>query len=358
MSTPFVRRHRAEPGASPGAVATPRHDVPPAVHLLAWGAGELEDRDVPVADAPRLSAPPGQVTWIDVQGLGDGAVVQALGEAFGLHDLAVADVVHVGQRPKAERYGDTLFVVVRMTTLEEGRFAFEQVALFLAGGAVLTFQERPGDCLDPLRARIRGGTKRLRANGPAYLAVMVLDAIVDGYFPVLEGFGEELEALETEVLEAPTPAVLERVYRAKRDLLAFRRAVWPLREACSQLLRDEDLPDATQPYLRDVADHVSQVADILETYRELAGSFVDVYLSAVSQRTNETMRVLTVIATIFIPLTFVAGIYGMNFDTSQPGNLPELGWPYAYVAFWVVCAAITAGLLVLFRRLGWLGGVS
>lgn len=353
---PLLNRRRVSSGSPPGELASPQVEVTPTLHLLAWSGDDLEDRSIPTSAAGELREEGGRVTWIDVQGLGDGGVVTALGHSFSLHPLAVADVVNVGQRPKVERYEQTLFVVLRMVTLQEGRFAYEQLSLFLCGQTVLTFQERPGDCLDPLRQRIRAGTKRLRANGGGYLAVMVMDAIVDGYFPVLEAFGEELELLEQAVLADPTTTVLERVYSAKRDLLAFRRAVWPLREALSALLRDETLPEETHPYLRDVSDHLSQVADILETYRELAGSFVDVYLSSISQRTNESMRVLTVIATIFIPLTFVAGIYGMNFDTAQPGNMPELGWPYAYAGFWAICAVITVGLLLLFRRLGWLGG--
>lgn len=358
MQHTYYERRRTAVGASPGAIAVPPTIVPPRARLMSWDAISFEDREVPLEDLGRVRPVPGRVTWIDVQGLGDGACVRDLGEALGLHALAVADVVNIGQRPKAERYDDALFVVLRMATLlGEDRCRFEQVSLFLVDGLVLTFQERPGDCLDPLRARIRGNGRRLRDGDASYLAAMVLDAVVDGYFPVLEGFGEHLEELEAAVVDRPTSALLERVYRAKRELLAFRRAVWPLRETFAHLLRDDEyLPPSVMPYLRDAADHVAQVTDIVETYREIAASFVDVYLSSVSQRTNETMRVLTVCATIFIPLTFVAGVYGMNFDRSRPGNMPELEMPYGYVLFWLACLALAGGMLGLFRRLGWLGG--
>lgn len=360
MQHTYFRRRRTAVGASPGAIAPPPDEVPPVASLLAWDAESLEDRAVPLEEVAALRPRSGRVTWVDVQGLGDGAFVGEVGAALGLHPLAVADVVNIGQRPKAERYDDVLFVVVRMATmLDAERCRFEQVSMFLLDGYVLTFQERAGDCLDALRGRIRGNGRRLREGDASYLACMVIDAVVDGYFPVLEAFGEHLEELEAEVVDRPTPHLLERIYRAKRELLAFRRAVWPLRDMLAHLLRDDEhLPVSVMPYLRDAADHVAQITDIVETYREIAASFVDVYLSSVSQRTNETMRVLTVCATIFIPLTFVAGVYGMNFDTSRPGNLPELALPYGYLLFWVLCVAIGGGMLVLFRRLGWLGGGS
>lgn len=351
----LFRRRRTEVGASPGQFVAPAELVPPWIRRMSWDAEHLEETTVETTEAGSVGPETGRTTWIDVQGLGDGSSVAALGEALGLHALAVADVVNVGQRPKVERYGEVLFLVVRMAHVPEGYFEFEQVSFFLLDDLVLTFQERHGDCLDPVRERIRRSGSRLRQEKAPYLATMVLDAIVDGYFPALEVFGEQLEELEAQVVHEPTSDLLERVYRAKRELLYFRRAVWPLREMLSHLLRDETLPPGVQPYLRDTADHVAQVSDIVETYREITGSFVEVYLSSVSQRTNETMRVLTVLATIFIPLTFVAGVYGMNFDTSRPGNLPELSLPYAYVGFWIVCVAVAGSLLLLFRRLGWLG---
>lgn len=356
---PLFRRRYSKPGASPGSLVHDGEHVAPRIHVIRYGADTLEEWDADERTVLDATPVEGCVTWIDIQGIGDGTLVRALGELLGLHRLAVSDVVNVGQRPKADDYDNSMFFVVRMVALQqELHLHWEQVGIFLLPGLVLTFQESYGDCLDPLRERIRGGRKAVRESGADYLACMVIDAIVDGYFPVLEAYGDRLEDIEVDVLEDPRREVLGEVYRAKRDLVAFRRAAWPLREVLSQLLREpsSQVGPAVRPYLRDTTDHVMQVVDVLESYRELASSLVDVYLSMLGQKTNETMRVLTVISTIFIPLTFLAGIYGMNFDTAQPGNMPELGMPYAYVAFWVVCIVVGIALLVLFRRLGWLGG--
>jgi magnesium transporter len=355
----FHRRYSAV-GAPPGHFTAPAEFVEPHLSLISYSPQELEER--PIADAAQAAAArrPGFVTWIDVQGLGDGAIVQQLGEAFGLHPLAISDIVNHGQRPKADEYETHLYVVLRMASIDaEGDLRWEQVSVVLGEDYVLSFQERRGDCLDPLRERVRKSRRVLRSSGPDYLACMILDAIVDGYFPVLELHGEQLEEYEDAILHQTSSDVLADVYRVKRDLMIFRRAAWPLREALNQLYRHEEDPwlsPAVRPYLRDTVDHVTQVVDVNETYRELAASLVDVYLSTLGQRTNDIMRVLTVIATIFIPLTFFAGVYGMNFDVDQPTNMPELSWRYGYLAFWVTSALIAAALLGLFRRLGWLGG--
>jgi len=352
----FIHRRRPAVGASPGQMWTPTTIVPPKLRVMTWNETELDDSELDAAALPDLERVAGRLRWVDMQGLGDGTLIGAFGEQNDLHALAIADVVNTGQRPKAELYGEDWFIVLRMASMSGRDVQLEQVSLFLIDGMVVTFQEREGDCLGPLRDRIHRQGKRIRSGDAYYLAVMVIDAIVDGYFPVLESLGETLEELEQLVVQRPSKEVLERIYHMKRELLTFRRAVWPLRETLSQLIRDESFPDSVSHFLRDATDHVSQVTDIVETYREIAGSFVDVYLSSVGQRTNETMRVLTVISTIFIPLTFVAGIYGMNFDTSKPGNMPELSLPYGYLIFWGACLSMGAGLLVLFRKLGWLGG--
>lgn len=301
------------------------------------------------------------VLWIDVQGLSDHDLIRGLGERFHLHPLALADVVNLGQRPKVEAYGDVLFCVVRMVTLTEAHHVkCEQVTLFIGPRFVISFQEDPGDCLDPLRQRIRQARPLMRQSGSDYLGSMIIDAIIDGYFPVVESFGERLEELEARVIDRPKRPVLREIYEAKRELLELRRSTWPLRETLVHLVRDPppSFHANTVPFLRDAADHAMQVADVIETYRELASSFLDVYLSGISHRTNEVMKVLTVLSSIFIPLTFLAGVYGMNFDTRHPYNMPELGWAYGYPAFLGVCAATAVVLLVIFRRFGWLGGRS
>ncbi|MBI4882239.1 MAG: magnesium/cobalt transporter CorA [Planctomycetes bacterium] len=358
IQTRFFRRHLAPAGAPPGAIHVHANAIEPSFHAISYDAETLTEHAPATVAEARALLKKGRVLWLDVAGLGDLHALEEFVELFGLHHLAVADVAHVGQRPKVEDYGDNVFFVARMVTLlADGGIEWEQVSMFQSEGLVLTFQETPGDCLDPLRNRLREGMKLLRAAGSDCLACMVLDAIVDGYFPVLERYGEEFEELEPRVIEDARPQVLREVFRVKHELMTFRRAVWPLRDALSRLLREPHalISEATLPYLRDTADHAMQVVDVIENYRELCGSLVDVYLSSVSNRTNAVMRVLTVIATIFIPLTFLAGVYGMNFDTARPLNMPELGWSGGYLLFWSVCVLLSAALLFIFRRLGWLG---
>lgn len=361
MSNSLFRRRMADQGSSPGAFATPTRLIEPRIHTMLFDGTDLVEADVESVAALRERPRPDGVWWIDVQGLGDGSVVQELGELLHLHPLAVSDVVNVGQRPKVDDYEETLFFVQRMVHLSaEERYDWEQVSLFLGPNFVITFQETHGDCMEPLRERIRRGKKRIRSGTHGYLACMIVDAIVDGYFPLIEHYGDELEDLEESILQRPTREALAHLYGVKRDLVGLRRATWPLRDALQILLREEHelIGDDAWPYLRDTVDHVFQVVEVGETYRDLASGLVDIYLSTVGQRTNEVMQVLTVIATIFIPLTFIAGVYGMNFDTSHPTNLPELGFRYGYIVFWAVSLVVGAALLVLFRRLGWLGGAK
>jgi len=357
MTLPALfRRQYTAPGAPPDAISASPDAVASRLHRIVYDEREITEDDPETFDD--LPDPePSAVTWIDCQGLGTGEVPRACGARFGFHELAIADVVNVGQRPKIDDYDGTLFVALRMVNLtEDCSVQWEQVTLFVRPGLVVTFQERPGDCLEGVRARLRKGRRRLRSGGADYLTTQLLDAIVDGYFPVLEAYGDDLEELEESLLEQPSRDDLIRLYGIRRNLLALRRAAWPLRDALTQVLRDEPAtigPEAVR-HLRDTADHVTQVVDVLESYRELAASLVDLYLSSLGHRTNEVMRVLAVVGAIFLPLTFLAGIYGMNFDTSKPANLPELSWDYGYPIFWGVALAITIVLLALFARLGWL----
>lgn len=356
----FHRRSVVPAGSPPGTLAVTGGTSKPVLHLISYDAEAIEEVSGEDAGPLCSAVRPDRVSWMDVHGLGDQDVIRVLGETFGLHPLALADVVNLGQRPKAEDYGELMFFVLRMVTLDdELRLQWEQVSMFLGPNFVLTFQETPGDCLDGLRTRLRQGKRQIRCEGPGYLATMVIDAIVDGYFPVIEAFGDELEDLEKRVIRDPARGVLLDVYRAKRELLKFRQATWPLRDMLSHVLRGPptSIAESTLPYLRDAEDHAMQVVEITESYRELLGSFVDIYLSSISNRTNEVMRVLTVLATIFIPLTFLTGVYGMNFDTRSPYNMPELGWRFGYVAFLGSCFVLALGLLWMFWRLGWLRGI-
>jgi magnesium transporter len=290
--------------------------------------------------------------------LGDAKVISTIGNLFGLHQLALEDVVNVHQRAKVEDYPDHLFIVARMVERNECLLT-EQVTMFLGQDYVITFQERPGkDCIEPVRERIRKGKGRLRTLAADSLAYALLDAIVDGFFPVLESYSDRLEAVEDIVVTQPNRSVVEGIHSIKSDLLIIRRALWPLREAINTLVRDHNslIHDDTRIYLRDCYDHTVQLIDLVETYRELGADLRDLYLSSVSNRMNEIMKVLTIISTIFIPLTFIAGIYGMNFDTKvSPWNMPELEWYYGYPFSLALMLAVTVAMGIFFWRRGWIG---
>jgi magnesium transporter len=355
---PLNFHRRTAPGAPPGMLVADPSACKPVVRLIAYGPTGYDERELATAadyeDVSKFLADY-PVTWINVDGLGDVEVVQRLGKIFGLHVLALEDVLNNHQRAKVEQYGDHLFIVARI--IEGGaRMDSDQLAMFLGDRFILTFQHLPGDCLDPLRERIRRGRGIVRTSGPDYLAYAMLDSVVDSYFPILESFGEEIEDLETAIAESPTKVTIPRIHGIKRRLLIMRRAVWPLREALHVLVRDPIplIHSDTRIYLRDCADHTFQIMDLVETYRELTSDLLDLYHSSLSNRMNEVMQVLTVIATIFIPLTFIVGIYGMNFDTKvSPWNMPELEWYWGYPAVWAVMLAVTAALLYFFRRKGW-----
>ena len=347
------KKRHSKPGTPPGELtALPEAHVPHTLHVIRYTPETVEEADVASVDelAPHQEA--GGILWVNVDGLGSVDLVRALGKFFGLHPLALEDAMNVGQRPKVDAYDSHLFLVVRMPHFDEALSA-EQVSIFLGPSFVVTFQERPGDCFEPIRVRLRSGTGRLRREGADFLTYAIVDAIVDHYFPTLEKLSDVIEDLDDEVLESPTRRTVGRVRHVKRELLELRRSVWPLREMLNALARTESdlVGEATRLYLRDCYDHAVQVLDVVETYRELAGGLMDVYLSSLSNRMNEVMKVLTIIATIFIPLTFVAGIYGMNFE-----KMPELKWRWGYPLVWAVMITLAVLMLAAFRRRGWLGG--
>lgn len=349
-------RRQSSPGAEPGVIRVDPEAPRTQLRVLSFGPDDLEESEVRDVEALAAIAGRRPVTWVDVEGLGDADTLARIGTLFGLHPLAMEDVVNVHQRPKVESYGDHLFIVARMLSITDGQVEGEQVSVFLGRNVVLTFQERPGDCLEPVRTRIRRAQSSIRRQGADHLAYAVLDALIDGYFPVLESLGDRMEALEEEILQSPSTDDVAAVHQVKRDLLAVRRAAWPLRDALSTMIRDpsELVQPETRVFLRDCYDHCVQVIDTLETFREIASALMDAYMSAISHRMNEVMKVLTLIATIFIPLTFVAGVYGMNFDTDSPWNMPELKWRYGYVAFWALIAVTTLTMVLVFRSRGWI----
>ncbi len=292
------------------------------------------------------------MTWIDVQGFGDKQLFHDIGKIFKLHPLMLEDIVNVPQRPKTEPYGDQLLVIVRMVLANNGlTIETEQVSIVLGSNYVLTFQERYGDVFDPVRERIKNAKGRIRKNGPDFLAYALIDTIVDAYYPALEAIGDELESLETEVVYNPTPQLLVKLHRLKNRLGNLRRGIWPQREAISSLIRDDhpSISEYVSIYFRDTLDHCVQTSEVTEMYREMAAGLMNTYLSSIANRTNDVMKVLTMVATIFIPLTFLAGIYGMNFE-----YMPELHLPWAYPAIWIVMLVVTVSMIWFFWRLGWL----
>ena len=346
----MVTRRRTPAGAPPGTLMHDPERAGGTLSLIAYGPDGLEENAAASLSDIRAALSAGQRIWVDVAGTGDASLISSLGEIFGIDPLALEDVMNLHQRPKAEEFDDFVFVVMHMVDGKDAA-SREQFSLLFSKKWVLTFQEAPGDCLDPVRERLRRGKPRIRAGGPDYLAYAILDAILDAYFPLAEKLGDRLEALEDAITVNPVPADIAELHAVKRDLLSVKRSLWPMREMMT-VLRDDDndlVSDDTRRFLRDAHDHVLQLIDIVETYRELASGLLDLYLSSLSNRMNEVMKVLTIIATIFIPLTFIVGVYGMNFT-----YMPELGWKWSYPLVWLIMVICALGLLRYFRIKKWL----
>jgi magnesium transporter len=342
---------RTPPGSEPGTLPVDPTAEPPRIQVIAYGPHEFTEFDVD--DVEQLALLRGRYTvlWVNVVGVRHAETLRRVGDIFHLHRLAVEDVAAVEQRARGEVFDNHIFLVARMVRLVP-ELDLEQVSIFVGSDFLITFQERPGDPLTPVRARIRGARGRIRRAGPDYLAYSILDAIVDHCFPVMESYVEQLDALEDEILGRPHRSAMSELHRVRRDLLALRRSVWPLRDTLAALVRDppeELIAPASLVYLRDVKDNVVQILDLVENCRELGASLTDLYLSSVGNRTNEIMKVLTVFAALFIPLGFITGLYGMNLDPTP--HWLRSGW----TAFgWM--AAITVGLGAFFWRRGWIGG--
>ena len=347
-------RTSKQPGLAPGSLVYTGEATtgPVRVSLIAYDENDIEVRDPLSIDDALAHENPAHIDWINVNGLHEVEVVEKVGAHFSLHPLTLEDIVSTGQRPKVEFFDSYVYIVLRMLSLDaENDLRNEQVSLILGPGYVLSFQERDdGDVFDPVRERIEKSKGKIRRQGADYLAYALMDMVVDTHFLILERYGEIIEDLEEEVIDAPTPALLGRINGYRREMIFLRKSVWPLREVLSALYREENslFTPAVLAYLRDVYDHTVQVIDTVETYRDLLTSLLEVYLSSVSNRMNEVMKVLTIIATIFIPLTFIVGVYGMNFAT-----MPELGWRWGYATVWGVMILVTVGLIAYFRRKGW-----
>lgn len=348
----FKKRH-AKVGAAPGTLVIPKKAPEPRIHVIRYKPDGFAEEDVTDIEGLRDSFNAGEVAWIDIQGFGDKSLMQRIGELFGFHRLLLGDVVNVPQRPKADDYDDHLLLIVRMVHgWSEGVVDSEQVSIVVGKGYVLTFQERYGDVFDPVRKRIRTGKGVIRSHGPDYLAYAIADTIIDCYYPMLETIGDQLVGMEEAVVMHPTPNLLLQLNQIKNQLVNLRRGIWPQREALNSLVRGDHgaVTPEVQIYFRDTYDHCVQTSEVCEMYREMVTGLMNTYLSSVANRTNEVMKVLTIMASVFIPLTFVAGIYGMNFD-----HMPELHMEWAYPTVWGVMVATAGGMLAYFWRKGWLG---
>lgn len=355
----------SEPGTAPATLSVPPSvsALPPRLRYTRYDKDSIEEHTVSSVSEIPAPTPTGAVLWVEMDGLSDLSLLNELGEKFALHPLALEDVLNLGQRPKVEPYENHLFIVAQMLAAEDdGSVSREQVSMFLGPGFLLTIEEDPEtDTFRPVHERLRTARGMVRKMGPDYLAYALMDAIVDHKFPLLEELGEALDEMDNKVVEKPSIEQVHELHQAKRLLTHLRRYVWPEREVISSLLHDESglVKRETKVYLRDCYDHTVQVMDLIESYRDVATANMDMYLSSVGMRTNEIMRVLTVISSIFIPLTFLAGIWGMNFSGESDGkpmpwNMPELHKPWGYPACLGLMLGIALVQVVYFRRKKWI----
>ena len=351
----FLKRSAKKVGLPPGTLVYvgEKKVKPPKIRVIDYDETTLNEKDadnieecLPFKDSPT-------VTWINIDGIHQVELIEKLGECFVLHPLLLEDVVHTGQRPKMDEFEDHLFIVLKMLYFDEegDGIRSEQLSLIVGSNFLISFQEQEGDVFNPVRERIRRGKGRIRKMGPDYLAYSLIDGVVDHYFTILEKLGEDIESLQEELVTRPNPETLQTIQWLKKEMIFLRKSVWPLREVANGLARGESglIKEDTHLYLRDVTDHTIQVVDTIETYRDMLSAMLDIYLSSLSNRMNEVMKVLTIIATIFIPMSFLAGVYGMNFK-----YMPELDYRYAYPLFWLVVTGAFIIMIVTFKRRKWL----
>lgn len=352
---PRIRR-RSVPGAAPGSISPPDDASPSMMTLIAYGPDRFIELSIDRPEQLKDYLGKYSVCWINVDGLADMGVIQELGNIFELHPLALEDVVNVHQRAKVEPYENFLFLVARMMRPESDKHT-EQISFFLGRNYLITFQEKPGDCLDSIRERVRQNHGRIRKTGPDYLTYAILDSVIDSYFPAVEAYADRLDHLDAELTESISPTSMRDILEIRNELLLLRRSIRPHREAVNELVRDRHvmIQDETRVFLRDCYDHTIQLIDLLETYREMCADLREFNLSLASNRMNEIMKLLTIISTIFIPLSFIAGVYGMNFDDKSAWNMPELHYRFGYPLVLGLMATVSIGLIVFFWRKGWLG---
>lgn len=348
-------KRRAKPGDAPGQILVDPSAPPTLIRAIGLGGTEVLEKEIRDVRELQSLLPLRPQWWIDVVGLGSQAELQSIATMLGLHPLAMEDVVNVYQRANVVEFEDTLFVIARMVDGVDPAVT-EQISIFLKGNILVSFQERPGDCWEPLRHRIRQRRGKVSEAGLDYLLYGLLDAVIDSYFPVIERLVEQVDALEADISDHIETHQMQGIHELRGNLLALRRAIRPHREMINELVRDsiQCIGPEARVHLRDCYDHVIQVIDTVDTYREVTSDLRDFYLSSVSNSMNEVMKLLTIISTIFIPLSFIAGVYGMNFEDSSPWNMPELKWRYGYLFSLALMGAVAGVLLVYFRRRRWI----
>ena len=357
----FIKKVSKTAGLVPGSLVYVGDEpkTKPKITIIDYGQEHFQEKEAKnVEDCFPFKEFP-TVTWINIDGIHDTGIISRIGNHFEIHHLIQEDIVNTAQRPKIEEFDKFIFVVLKMLyyNKDENEIQAEQVSLILASNCVISFQEKEGDVFNALRERIRNGKGRIRKSGPDYLAYSLLDSIVDSYFLILEKLGEKIESMEDELIADPTPKKLQVIQNLKSDMIFLRKSIWPLREIISALQRTESdlINKSTAIYMKDLYDHTIQVIDTIESLRDMVSGMLDIYMSSISNRMNEVMKTLTIIATIFIPITFVAGIYGMNFNPETSLlNMPELNWKFGYIFVWVIIGLMALSMIVYFKRKKWL----
>ncbi len=352
----FIKKRSKTIGLPPGTLVHigERKTTKVKISVIDYDEKQFEEKEASVEECFPFKEKP-TVTWINIDGVHEVNIIEQIGKHYGIHPLVLEDIVSTGQRPKLEDFEDYMYIVLKMLYLSETdkEIKAEQVSLILGSNFVISFQESEGDVFNSVRGRIRNAKGRIRRMSADYLAYTLLDAIIDNYFVILEKIGERVEGMEEELVTNPTPETLQTIHNLKREMIFLRKSVWPLREVIGGIQRSESslIQESTGIYLRDVYDHTIQVIDTIESFRDMISGMLDIYMSSVSNKMNEVMKVLTIFAAIFIPLTFIAGIYGMNFDPSaSPFNMPELGWQWGYPTVWIVLISVAIIMLIYFKR--------
>jgi len=353
--TKLIKKQSKKVGLPPGTLVHigQRKTESVRISVIDYNEQSFQEKEISAIEECLQFKETSTVTWINVDGIHEINLIDKLGRQFELHPLILEDILNTGQRPKFEDFDKYIFVVLKMLSYDDENQAVqaEQVSLVLGPNFVISFQERVGDVFEQIRDRIRNAKGRIRKMGSDYLCYALIDAIIDNYFAILEGFGERIESMEEELVAEPTEKTLQQLHTLKREMIFLRKSVWPLRELISALQRSESslIQKSTGIYLRDVYDHTIQIIDTIESFRDMISGMLEIYLSSLSNKMNAVMKVLTIIATLFIPLTFVAGIYGMNFK-----YMPELEWHWAYPAVWLVMVTVAVIMLIYFRKKKWL----